>query len=58
MIDYSGSDMRSDWMDIFLVARPFCPGIGVGADLRSAALWRALRADELVAAGHAALART
>ena len=59
VIDYGRSDMRSDWMDIFLLAaQPFRPGIGVRADLRSAALWRAVRADELVAAGHAALART
>ena len=36
--------------------RSFRPGVGVRADLRSAALWRALRADELVAAGDAALA--
>jgi hypothetical protein len=37
-------------------AQPFRSGISVRADLRSAALWRALRADELVAAWHAALA--
>jgi hypothetical protein len=39
-------------------AQPFRPGIGVRADLRSAALCRAFGPDALVAAGHAAMART
>ena len=54
VIDYGRS-----WMDVFLLTRSrFVLGSAYGPIFRSAALWRALRADELVAAGHAALART
>ena len=51
VIDYCRSDIRSDWMDIFLMARSRFARFGVGPDLRSAALWRAGGADQLVAAG-------
>ena len=58
IIDYCRSDMAFGLDGYFPDrAKPLHAWLGIRTELRAAALWRAGGADQLVAAGHAAMAR-